>query len=540
MFWKKKSNIFNTVKFRTTLWYAILFVVSSMILLGVVYHTLKTGMIAETDKQLFSIAQKLEDCYLKGEEYDDPRELEEAIPDTILSIARETVKGLQIKHRRIERNQEHFWYEISGYSGQKSYNLSISSSGKVLEVEEKELKSRMKFLEDGFNRETYYQGANKIFFRLISPDGKILAQSTGKSWDKLARVSNYRRDIPLGIPVTVPVPSRHGIRIFEQKFFDGNILETGISLNAEEKLLKTYLSVFLGFLIVLLLTSSIVGWLIAKKTMKGVARVSQAAMVISHGDFSHRVELGKEGEEIESLVVAFNDMLAKIASLIFGLKEVSDNIAHDLRTPLTRIRGIVETTVNSKPQQMDYEIMAGEVVEECDRLIEMINTMLEITRTDAGTAELVIVDVDLGGLAKQAYDLFLPLAETKNIQFTVDIAPGKHFTNGDLSRLQRMVANLLDNALKYTQEGGKVELAIGVKDGQKQIIIRDNGPGIPLKEHKYIFDRFFRGDTSRSQIGNGLGLSLVQAIVKAHKGSINVQSELGSGAVFTITFPPVA
>jgi len=507
-----------------------------MLLFIGIYYILKTAMIADVDRQLVSLSRQLEDCYVNGEiDNVTPPEMAE-IPETIKVAARKAVKNLQIKDGWRERNEKRSWYEIIGVAGRKSYDISISSGGKVLEVEERLPENRIRLLERNFNREVYYQGANRIFFRLIAPDGRVLAESDGRSWEKLARKHNYRRNLPFDKAVTVAVPSRSPLRIFERRLFDGNILETGVNLRFGESLLRTYRSVFAVFFGTLLLLSAAVGWIIAAKTMKGVDRVRRAAVAISQGDFSRRVAGGGEGAEIDELVLAFNDMLAKIELLILDLKEVSDNVAHDLRTPLTRIRGVVETTVHGSPSPADYETMAGEIVEECDRLIEMINTMLEITRTDAGTADLAYSDVNLAPLARQAYNLFLPTAEIKNIYFRLDVPSDGCFIRGDLPRLQRMVANLLDNAIKYTPKGGEVELAVNSADGLVRIRVRDNGPGISEADQNHIFDRFFRGDLSRSQPGNGLGLSLVRAIVKAHKGSLNVISSPGAGSVFELIF----
>jgi signal transduction histidine kinase len=536
MYWKKKINLLKTVKFRTALWYALLFATSSMLLFLGIYYTLKSGMIVSVDRQLISLSRQLEDCYVNGEiDNITPPEMNK-IPESIKAAARKAVKNLHIKDGWRERNENRSWYEIIGVSGRKSYDISISSGGKVLEIEERILENRIRLLERNFHREVYYQGVNRIFFRLIAPDGKVLAKSDGRSWSKLAHNRDYRRNIPFNRPTTVAVPSRSALRVLEHKLFDGNILEAAVNLRFEESLLRTYWSVFAVFSGTLLLLSAVAGWIIAAKTMKGVDRVSRTAVAISQGDFSRRVAAGGEGEEIDELVLAFNDMLAKIESLIFDLKEVSDNIAHDLRTPLTRIRGIIETTVRCNPVPEDYEIMTGSIVEECDRLIEMINTMLEITRTDSGTADLTFDDVDISLLVEQAYKLFLPLAEVKNIDFRLDVATDKCLIFGDLTRLQRMVANLLDNAIKYTQKGGKVELAVSSADGLVRITVRDNGPGISKTDQTHIFDRFFRGDGSRSQPGNGLGLSLVRAIVKVHNGSMNVICAPGSGSVFELTF----
>lgn len=289
MYWKKKISILKTVKFRTALWYALLFAVSSMLLFLGIYYTLMAGMIANVDRQLVSLSRQLEDCYVNGEmDNVTPPEMDK-IPESIKAAAHKAVKNLQIKGEWMERNENRSWYEIIGVVGRKSYNISISSSGRVLEVEERIQENRVRLLKRNFNREVYYQGVNRIFFRLIAPGGRVLAESDGRSWEKLARNRDYRRDIPFDIPTTIAVPSRSPLRIIEREMFDGNILEAGVNLRFVESLLRTYRSIFAIFSGTLLLLSAVVGWIIAAKTMKGVDRVSRTAVAISHGDFSRRV-----------------------------------------------------------------------------------------------------------------------------------------------------------------------------------------------------------------------------------------------------------
>lgn len=538
MCWKKKMRLVRTVKFRTALWYSLLFATSSLLLFLGIYHTLKARMITAADRELLSLSRRLEDCYVSGEmnTINSPRETEK-LPAPVRLAAKNAVPGLRIKDAWRERNETHSWYEIIGVAGRKNYDLTVSTEGKVLELEERLPENRIRLIRNFFNREVYYVGVNRIFFRLIAPDGNVLAQSDGRSWEKLARERNYRLSLPFEHPVTMPVPSRSSLRIVQHKLFDGNILETAMNLRDNEATLRSYWSIFAVFSGILVVLSFLVGWIIAARTMRGVERVSRTAAVIGQGDFSRRVAPGSEGQEITDLVVAFNTMLSRIEALIFDLKEVSDNVAHDLRTPLTRIRGMVETTVQGGAVVADYEQMAGDIVEECDRLIEMINTMLEITRTDAGTAELHLTSVDLAQLVRQAHELFMPLAENKNIVFRAEIKPGDCRIRGDLSRLQRAVANLLDNAVKYTPASGEVTLSVMLTDHQVRLVVADNGPGISTADQRRIFDRFFRCDNSRSLPGNGLGLSLVKAIVNAHHGELQVTSTLGSGSVFTLIFP---
>jgi len=289
--------------------------------------------------------------------------------------------------------------------------------------------------------------------------------------------------------------------------------------------------------VVMLICGSLVGWLTARKAMSGVQKMTRTATGIGKGELSRRVLLGKEGVEIEELALAFNEMLERIETLVRELKEVTDNIAHDLRSPLTRIRGIAETTLTGKQDIDIYREMAATVVEEGDRLVGTINTMLEIAQADSGMAELSRECVDLQELVSDARDLFLPVAEDKNIHLESDI-PGKPIVLlGDRARLQRVIANLLDNAIKFTPSGGRVMISARTDASWVIITVTDTGVGIDEKDLPRIFNRFFRSEESRPTPGNGLGLSLARSLARAHGGDITVKSPPGKGSVFSVSLP---
>jgi heavy metal sensor kinase len=385
----------------------------------------------------------------------------------------------------------------------------------------------IKALQDEFTREAESRGTRRVFFQLLSPKGKLLASSDLSHWNGL--------EIPrLHVPTssknhlsfrTIHLPGyRHKIRLISMSTGDGNMIEIGSTLQSEEIILKRYRETFSIALAVMLVFGGFAGFLLARKAMSGIQRVTDTATRIGRHDLGRRVPLGNEGKEIDALVHAFNAMLERMESLLSELQQITDNVAHELRTPIARIRGIAETTLKSSGDIKEYQEMAASVIEGCDDLIEMIATMLEIAKTDSGVADLERVPLDIGEIVEEAADLFVPMAEDKH----VDIRLVKPFHSGmvlgDRPRLQRVVANLLDNAIKYTPSGGMVTLSIDADGADVKVQITDTGVGIAEKDIPRVFERFYRGDESRSTPGSGLGLSLALAVIRAHGGDITVKS----------------
>ena len=249
-----------------------------------------------------------------------------------------------------------------------------------------------------------------------------------------------------------------------------------------------------------------------------------------------RVPLTGRGDEIDQLSEVFNHMLERIQSLIKQMREIIDNIAHDIKSPIARIRGIAELTLTGEKSPNEYVTMAAGAVEECDRLLSVVNTMLEISETEAAVVVLTLSDVDISALVEDACDLFRPLAEDKGLNLKVNTG-FDCLVHGDRKKLQRVFANLLDNAIKYTAPGGNITISTKKSDKGVIVSVHDTGIGIPSDEIPHVFDRFYRADKSRSIPGAGLGLSLVQAIVQRHGGEVKVSSSPSLGSTFTVILP---
>jgi signal transduction histidine kinase len=261
----------------------------------------------------------------------------------------------------------------------------------------------------------------------------------------------------------------------------------------------------------------------------------QTARQISKGLFDKRVPLSSRFEKIKRLGATFNTMLDRIQMLLQSMKEINDNIAHDLRSPLARIRGVAEMTLMTEPSTHACRDMAVDTMEESDTLIDMINTMLDLTEAEAGVQQPVKETIDLVPLITDALELFRPLARERGIVLTSQLPPRLLF-EGDRKKMQRVMTNIIENAIKYTPENGVVT-AVGTreKDGI-QVTVQDTGIGISREDLPRIFERFYRCDRSRSNGGVGLGLCLAKAYIESMDGEILVDSRIDQGSTFRLRF----
>ena len=337
--------------------------------------------------------------------------------------------------------------------------------------------------------------------------------------------------------LTDPADRKLQVRILYSLIGRSVVLQLGEAMETSSQFIEAFQKNFVITISVLLVLAAVIGWFMARKALSGVAVLTRTAQHISGGALGSRVPLTHKGDEIDQLAATFNQMLDRIETLVVGTREMSDNIAHDLKSPVTRIRGIAEVTLTTDPSLRSYENMAASIIEECDRLLDLINTMLVISKTEAGVDKLNFEKLDMAGIIKDACNLFQSSAEDKQTELTCRLSE-KLFVKGDRRMLQRMVANLLDNAIRYTLSGGEVQVSVAPdRVNRARIVIKDTGIGISSEDLPHIFERFYRCEPSRTLSGTGLGLSLALAIARAHGGNINVSSTLGKGSTFTITLP---
>ena len=330
---------------------------------------------------------------------------------------------------------------------------------------------------------------------------------------------------------------RHRVRIAWRKLDDDKTLITGVNLHDLDVMQRRASVIFLTAGGSVLVLSVLAGWLLAHWMFGEVEKVSQAAEEIASGDYSRRVPPGRSGSELRRLTDSFNTMVGNTEAAMTELRTISDNIAHDLRTPLTRMLGRAELTVTG-PQTLDaYRNTMGDNAEECRRMLSLINLMLEIARTESGAAKLNLAPLDLKTLAEQALTLFAMVTGRKAQKLEFQLPPEPLILKGDKLKLQQVFANLLDNAAKFTPEHGVIKVTLTATAEYAVFTVRDSGCGVAPEDREKVFKRFYRADSSRNLPGNGLGLSLVQAVVHAHGGTVTLRSEPGSGAEFTVTLP---
>ena len=280
-----------------------------------------------------------------------------------------------------------------------------------------------------------------------------------------------------------------------------------------------------GFILIMVISLVILGFLswflVGRRVLRRIDRMSATSQTIVAGNLSERLAIDGSGDEFDRLAGNLNDMLDRIEALLNGLKDVSDNIAHDLKTPLTRMRNRVESVLASKAGKADMkEALEGTIIES-DQLINIFDALLRIARVEAGSSIGVDETINLDAMVADVVELYEPVAEDEGLSLVHHLVDDARELAVNRELLSQAIANLIDNAIKYAGHGAKVEVSVTFEQNMAIIAVADDGPGIDAKDFERVKKRFTRLDESRSKSGSGLGLSLVSVVAKLHGGTLD-------------------
>lgn len=285
----------------------------------------------------------------------------------------------------------------------------------------------------------------------------------------------------------------------------------------------------------ILLLGLLGGALMSRNMLRRLDSINRTSGEIIAGDLSRRVPLAGSGDEFDTLAENLNRMLDRIERLMKGLREVTDSVAHDLRTPLNRLRNRLEEMTSHRHAIGAEASEVERALAEADQLISTFNALLLIAETDAGTTRAGMTTLDLGSVAADVAELYEPLAEERKISLVMP--PVRNLAiEGNRSLVAQALANLVDNAIKYTPEGGRVVITIAGSDAGVDLAVADSGPGIPVEDRARVVERFVRLEASRNSPGTGLGLSLVAAVASFHHAELLLQDNVPQGLKVVLRF----
>jgi heavy metal sensor kinase len=319
-----------------------------------------------------------------------------------------------------------------------------------------------------------------------------------------------------------------------------NIIQVGMSLESIDQTRLRFLLILAGVLPLGLVLAASGGWLLAHRALKPVDLMTAAARRISAERLSQRIDETGTGDELDNLAKTLNQMLTRLDAAFSQVRRFSADASHELQTPLTILKGELEVVLRSARTPEEYRATLVSALEEVDRIAHMVEGLLLLARAEAGVLKMDRQEIDLGQMIEEVYLRLKPLADLHRVELRLGAVEPLRI-QGDRERLQRMISNLVDNAIKYTREEGRVTIDLQREGRWVAIIVSDTGMGIPVEEQKHIFQAFYRASQAQSlsERGTGLGLSIAQSIAVAHGGTIQLESTPGRGSSFKILVPAV-
>lgn len=377
-----------------------------------------------------------------------------------------------------------------------------------------------------------------FFIRLAGRENRTLFLYIPYQWVEFD-IKQLEKMTPDTIIRWTRLPGKNNRKVLEVasiRLSNDYLLQVGKSTEDREKILRHFREIFTAVMVPLILFGFAGGAFLAFRALRPIRHLISAVRSVGPNRMDARVPVPHTGDELDELATLFNGMLEKIEALIKRMRDSLDNVAHDLRTPITRFRGTAEMALQSDQNLEICREALADCIEESERMLTMLNTLMDISEAETGVMKLDLKSVNVLDLIEGVAELYRYVAEDKGI-LVHTMASNDLSLTADPNRMRQILANLLDNAIKYTPNGGRIDIEAHQRQKNIVVFVKDTGIGIHPEELTRIWDRLYRCDQSRSQKGLGLGLSLVKAIVQAHKGQIEVFSEPGKGSTFSISLP---
>ena len=515
------NELKKTFRFRLAAMHMLMVSVALAVSFAIALLLAREVMIRLGTSEMKTVLHTAQGMYLGAQEEDT-----EQLPEDMLGRMEQQFPNIHIGLVAKEEQPDGIFYEIFASTGNENLEILADPNGEIWIAVRKSLTEIFEGIENSLRAD----GNATAGLLICAPDGTpLLANASAESSD----FARYGMNLKSGEGIVQRGDNLCGGVIL----YDGNRLYVMKELKELDQIMKWAGLFFSVLLVVFIPLSGWIGFLLSRKAMAGVQRVSSAANRVREGNFQARVVGASEGTEIEKLVETFNAMVSQIDLLMRELREVTANIAHDLKTPVTRIRGLLESSGWEEVDAQEQEQLIASAIEECDRVIPLINSILELSRAEAGMLLFQSEKFDLADEVRSAHEMFSSLAEDREIRFECQTPGSPVWIKCDRQQLQRVIANLIDNAIKFAPVGGEVAITLEERATQLFLIVRDNGPGIPKAELENVFKRFYRLDPCRGTPGHGMGLSMVRALVNAFGGSVSIESDVGKGCAVQVSLP---
>jgi heavy metal sensor kinase len=373
----------------------------------------------------------------------------------------------------------------------------------------------------------------RLGIRILDRDGSILLEEGGPD--------------PFPLPTELPPPGTEPvlreIDLGEKYPFYVSVVPVGDRLvqvifysRVFERSTRDMRDLFLYALPPMILATSLFGWWLVRGTLRPIAQIDEAARRISASQLEERIPLAGSGDELDRLAATFNEMTERLHSGVGQIRRFASNAAHELRAPIARLRHRVEDALSRERDASADEKLLGETLADVDRVAGIVRSLLELAHTEGGLDPRQIERVDLSSLLDGVVEFFAPTADLRGVSFERRY-PADLVVRGEHHWLRQLFANLVDNAIKYSNRGGRIEIEGAATDGTVQVRVHDYGRGIPPEEQARVFDPFHRASGEASIPGVGLGLALARQIALAHGGRIQLASTEGQGSTFTVLLP---